>query len=124
MSGDLLWQSGPHWKFTRKHFTEWVDIKDIVNRVRCWDFMVRGPSQINPCDCISATIISHIVGGLCKTLFKEIESDCSPERCEECVERSPVIRKQDPPSLELRDCALNWRTVRADLVIVLMLAYV
>src|SRR3984893_12977987 len=63
-------------------------------------------------------------GGLCKTLFEEVEGDCGPERGSERSKRPSVVGYEHPPSIAVREGPLDRREQRADLFIVIMLAHV
>src|SRR5271170_1837210 len=65
-----------------------------------------------------------MLGGLCKTLFEKEEADCGAERRSERSKRPSVVCEENPPGLEVGDGPLDRCTERADLVIVIMLAYI
>src|SRR6266849_5034223 len=62
--------------------------------------------------------------GLCKTLFKEVQSNGCPERRREGLQRPSVIREENPPGLQLGDSALYGRAQGTDLVVVLAFTHV
>src|SRR4051812_6735440 len=62
--------------------------------------------------------------GYAKGLLEEIQADCGSKRGQEGLQRSSVIREEDSPCLQVGDGSFDRRTQRADLVIVVLLAYV
>jgi len=72
----------------------------------------------------SSGAIAQIPGGLCETLFEEIEADGSSKRGHKGFKRPSVIREENAPCLQVGHSPLDRRATGADLVIVVVLAHV